>query len=80
MNKAFVAEMARQAGCSERIIDNIRQITLARELWKLIPSDNINAFCRVVISHCKKHCAPLLPNGHLVILLIDEQGKIYSEN
>lgn len=80
MNKDFIAEMARQAGCSERTIENIRQITLARELWKLIPSDKINAFCRVVISHCKKHCDPLLPNGHLMILLIDEQGKIYSEN
>lgn len=78
MNKPFIAEMAREAGCSASTIEQIQQITLARELWKIIPPETINAFCKVVISHCKKHCDPLLPNGHLIVLLIDENGKVYS--
>ena len=78
MNKPFIAEMAREAGCSASTIEKIQQITLARELWKIIPPETINAFCKVVISHCKKHCDPLLPNGHLIVLLIDENGKVYS--
>ena len=80
MNKAFIADMAREAKCPESVIERISQITLARELWKIIPSDKINTFSRVVISHCYKHCASLLPNGRLIILLIDENGRIYSDD
>jgi cobalt-precorrin-5B (C1)-methyltransferase len=80
MNKAFVADMAREAGCPESAVERISQITLARELWKIIPSNKINTFSRVVIAHCYEHCAPLLPNGRLIILLIDENGRIYSND
>jgi cobalt-precorrin-5B (C1)-methyltransferase len=31
-----------------------------------------------VIRHCAEHCNPLLPNGSLTILLIDDNGKIYE--
>jgi len=77
MNKAFIEKMARDAGCDEDTIEKVRQITLARELWGIIPSGKLKAFCRVVISNCMRHCAPLLPNGLLTILLIDEKGQVY---
>ena len=74
MNKEFIKEMLVEAGCD---ID-LNGLTLARELWKKIPQEKLQAFARVVIGHCIEHCKPLLPNGHLTILLIDDQGKIYS--
>jgi len=40
--------------------------------------DRINRFAKTVIRHCFEHCAPLLPNGELTILLIDDNGKIYE--
>jgi len=87
MDKAFVQQMLHESGISIDISD----MTLARELWERIaevpplPSpgggrDCVEAsatFARTVIRHCHEHCAPLLPNGELLILLIDDNGKIY---
>ncbi len=88
MDKAFVQQMLHESGISIDISD----MTLARELWERIaevpplPSpgggrDCVEAtatFARTVIWHCHEHCAPLLPNGELLVLLIDDNGKIYE--
>ena len=74
MNKAFIAEMLGEAGCEA----DIRGMTLARELWALLSPEQAKAFARVVIAHCAQHCRPLLPAGTLEILLIDDEGRIYS--
>ena len=74
MDKAFVQQMLEEAGISIDISD----MTLARELWERIPESKRTEFACTVIRHCYEHCAPLLPNGELTILLIDDNGKIYS--
>ena len=74
MDKAFVQQMLQEAGISIDISD----MTLARELWERIPECGRIPFAHVVIHHCYEHCAPLLPNGELTILLIDDNGKIYE--
>ena len=74
MNKRFVAEMLAEANCT---ID-LTQLTLARELWNLLPKEKVNDFAQVVIGHCRDHCQPLLPDGQLTILLIDDEGRVYS--
>ena len=73
MDKEFIGAMLHEAGIN---ID-ITPITLARELWDIIPKEKLQDFATVVVNHCAEHCNPLLPNGHLTILLIDDQGKIY---
>ena len=75
MDKAFIQQMLSEAGCD---ID-ISNITLARELWNKIPQEHIQRFCSIVIGHCMHHCQPLLPNGQLTILLIDDDGTIHSQ-
>lgn len=77
MNKAFIQDMARRAGCGSKTLAAIGQMTLARELWDIIPEESLNKFGRILIAHCHRHCAPLLPNGELTILLITENGEIY---
>ena len=74
MNRDFIAELLRESGADEPTQRRAREITLARELWDFAPP----AFSQVVIAHCHRHCAPLLPNGQLTILLIDDEGRIYS--
>ena len=74
MDKAFIQQMLEESGCT---ID-ISHITLARELWAMIPSDKVNTFASTIIRHCAEHCNPLLPNGTLTILLIDDEGHIYK--
>ena len=74
MDKAFIQQMLEESGYPIDISD----ITLARELWDRLPSDKLSTFADTIIRHCAKHCAPLLPNGILTILLIDDEGHIYK--
>ena len=74
MDKDFIRQMLTEASLSL----DLNGITLARELWNLIPPDKLQAFSDVVIRHCASHCRPLLPKGILEILLIDEEGHIYA--
>lgn len=77
MNKAFIQDIARRAGCGSETLAAIGQMTLARELWDIIPKDVLKEFGRILVAHCHRHCAPLLPNGELTVLLINENGDIY---
>ena len=74
MDKAFIRQMLIEADCDIDISD----MTLAREIWDRLSDDKREAFASVVIRHCAEHCNPLLPNGSLTILLIDDNGKIYE--
>ena len=75
MDKAFIQQMLHEADCQA----NLEKITLARELWQVIPADKIEDFCHVVLQHCMDHCRPLVPQAHLTILLIDDDGIIHSQ-
>lgn len=74
MDKDFINEMLQEAGISM----DISNITLARELWEKMPQEKTQDFVNVVIRHCETFCKPLLPEGSLTILLIDDEGKIYK--
>ena len=74
MDKVFIGQMLCEAGSDT----DISNITLARELWDMLPADKKSRFASVVIGHCAKHCQPLLPDGQLTILLIDDEGNIYE--
>jgi len=75
MDKDFVISMLHEAGIDIDISD----LTLARELWERIPTDQLQDFATVVINHCTRYCAPLLPNGNLTILLITDTGTIFKQ-
>jgi cobalt-precorrin-5B (C1)-methyltransferase len=74
MDKAFIQQMLNEAGCD---ID-ISNITLAREIWEKLPEDKLSTFAKIIINHCADYCKPLLPNGNLTIMLIDDDGNIYQ--
>lgn len=77
MDTDFVRDMLAEAACSPVSLQRAAGLTLARELWTLLPPAEADALARVVIRHCYRHCAPLLPRGHLLILLVDEQGAVH---
>ena len=81
MNKVFIAQMLEEACSQPGTASNsqLENITLARELWDLVPEDQLQTFANVVIAHCEKHCRPLLPDGQLTILLITDDGRIYKK-
>ena len=74
MDLGFIQQMLQESG----ITIDISNITLARELWERIPAERLQDFAQTVIRHCAEHCNPLLPDGSLTILLIDDNGKIFS--
>ena len=74
MNKGFIRQMLDEA----HVDISLEGLTLARELWQRVPTLQLQAFVDVVIGYCRRHCQPLLPNGELTILLIDDEGRIYE--
>ena len=74
MDKAFIHQLLHEANCD---ID-ISNITLAREIWDLLTEDKRQAFASTVIRHSAEYCDPLLHEGELTILLIDDEGRIYK--
>ncbi|MBN1988411.1 MAG: cobalamin biosynthesis protein CbiD [Bacteroidales bacterium] len=75
MNRPFLQSLAQEAGCSAETISHIGSITLARELWGAIPPQESNFF-QVLLQRCYNVCQPLLPQGQLTLLLIDEEGQV----
>ena len=43
------------------------------------PAEKLETFAKLLIELCGQCCAPLLPDGELTILLIDEDGKYMYE-
>ena len=76
MNKTFLKGIATEATCSQEVHIIIEQITLARELWTMLSSEDAGKFFPCLLEHCREHCKPLLPKGELTILLLDEDGNI----
>lgn len=75
MNRKFLEEVAEEAGCSQSIIDSIEQITMARQLWDIIPHEG-NTFFSLIRQRCEEVCMPLFETKDLEVLLIDEMGNI----
>ena len=76
MDKVLIQQMLHEADCQA----DLEKITLARELWQVIPADKIEDFCHVVLQHCMDHCRPLVPQTNLTILLIDDDGMIHRSD
>lgn len=75
MNKDFLIEIARETNCSIETIEAIRHITMARQLWSIIPEAEYTFFSRI-IELCENVCKPLFAGGNIKILLIDEKGNV----
>ena len=80
MNKEFLKQLAIESGCSQEALSLIENLTLARELWEHLSEGDARLFFTELLEKCYAHCRPLLPNGKLTILLIDEEGQIFNSN
>lgn len=81
MNKDFINSLAHQTGYDSEIIRAIDAITLARELWDIIPptekgASGLSPFYQLLIEKCHNTCDPLIPDGRLTIYLITESGEL----
>lgn len=70
IDTSLLARIAEKAGVEAEVVERIRQLTIARELWTLIPAEQMPAFAEELLYLCRQVCAPLLPHGELTIHLI----------
>ena len=78
MNKAFLKQLAIKSGCSQEALSLIENLTLARELWEHLSEADASLFFTELLDNCYAHCRPLMSDGKLTILLIDEEGHIFN--
>ena len=76
-DREFLRQLLDESHCDPSLAD---RITLVRELWDLLPSASLPAFVHTVLDHCLRHCRPLLPDGNLTLLLIDDDGHIFPHD
>ena len=74
MDKEFLKQVLTE---SREEVD-ISGITLAREIWQLIPN-KASKFYQLIIKHCYEVCQPIVPYASLEILLIDDTGHFISQ-
>lgn len=74
MDKEFLKQVLTE---SREEVD-ISGITLAREIWQLIPN-KASKFYQLIIQHCYEVCQPIVPYASLEILLIDDTGHFISQ-
>jgi len=68
VDKEFVKEIAQKGGCT-LLPDNF---ILARELWKIFDGEDAKRFFGKVVELCHNACSPLLPDGELEVVLVEE--------
>lgn len=68
MNKTFLAEVAKRAGVADAD-DVLQGITMARELWALMPP----AFFDSIHDYCLHHARTVFPDGELDIRIIQHE-------
>lgn len=78
MNKTFIKSLALSAGCNEKEIQKINNINLARELWNIFPEKEQKLFLTNLISKCHEHCSKIYSGGELTILIVKEDGSLFS--
>lgn len=73
MDRNFIASMLAEAGCSEDIIGRAHSITLARELWDIVPQQKIDNFIDVLRSHCHAVCDHIMTKEQLEIIILKDE-------
>lgn len=73
MNRDFIVNLMREAGAEETVWEKTKQITLARELWSLLPPNH--PFFGLLVRKCQEVCIPLFKSGRLDMILIPETGE-----
>lgn len=77
MNIGFILSLAAESGVPTETLERIANITMARELWDVIPDRHARMY-QLIIGKCLEVCQPLVPDCELEILLMDDQGNFIS--
>ena len=78
MDKEFLTQIAREAGCDDNLIEAINNITLARQLWELMPTSH--RYYQIILRKCWETCSPLFEPNKMDVFLMTDEGEIITYN
>ena len=78
MDKDFLQKTATEAGCTQQAAETIARTSLARTLWKDLTPDDLRKFMTQLLVHCRQTCSRVFPTDRLTIVLIAEDGTIFT--
>jgi cobalt-precorrin-5B (C1)-methyltransferase len=77
MNRDFLWQVAEEADvASAEVREVLDRITLARELWEMLPERVATPFFHRIVERCEQVCRPVL-EGVITVHLIREDGSIF---
>ena len=76
MNKAFIHELAESCGYEDVILNQVKDITMARELETIFQFSLEEPFFKLLKSKCQNACSSVVNGFELDIILINNEGKI----
>ncbi len=76
-NRDFLREIARQAGCSTAGIEALSSLKLAREIYTLLPDDDLTKLSHAILSLCHRHASQRMEMP-LTIHLISQSGSVVA--
>ena len=79
MSKPFIRSLGRESGLDEATLDRIDGITMAGEIWEILP-DHAHPFYHILLDRCYTVCKPLVPGIRLDLILIDKEGGLIERN
>lgn len=79
MSKPFIRSLGRESGLDEATLDRIDGITMAGEIWEILP-DHAHPFYHILLDRCYTVCKPLVPGIRLDMILIDKEGGLIERN
>lgn len=75
MNRDFIIGLAKEAGCDDGICARISEMTLARELWNMLPADH--PFFSFLLKKCEEVCYSYIKGEKkciIELMLISEES------
>jgi len=76
MNKDFIINLAKANGYDASILEQVKTITMARELEKIVPFTAEEPFFNALKIQCLNTCSSVVNGFELEILLINNEGKM----
>lgn len=78
INRTFLAEVAKECGCTFATVSAIEKINMARELWGMLTCDDDSKFFHAILHKCYEWCRKLYPKGELELVLIRDDDTIFD--
>ena len=76
MNKAFILDLAEQNSYDTTVLEQVKGITMARELEQIMPFEASEPFFSALKQHCLNTCQSVVKGFELEIILINNEGKM----